>query len=239
VNAPCLRPLLNPPRTSRPACSCGYRRCRLPGATLCSSDRSFAVCRAEFDKLLAVLALPRHPVKAARFEIQRPADPHFARLVPGVRRGLCVFPPSYLAKAYFGIGLKPRLILEKGSCPSRIERTSSSLSRFRWCCSLGSLSRAEPDAASSSAEATKAMECAAKRLSARQDGCSLLEQLHGQKLAAPARAQPSMRGRRLLFDQSLDVFVVGRFVEQRLRAASLTIVKGSLWPSSTKRATSA
>src|SRR5215211_3887133 len=69
------------------------------------------------------------------------------------------------------------------------------------------------------------MERTAKSLSAHQGG-PLLEQLHGQRLAAPARSQPPVGGWRLLFDQTLDV-LLRRLAQQRFESAPTTILEGA------------
>jgi hypothetical protein len=70
------------------------------------------------------------------------------------------------------------------------------------------------------------MERAANSLPANRGG-PLPEKLQGDELAAPARAQPAMPGRRVLFEQVLDA-LVRLLPEQRSRPAPSAVVEGRL-----------
>ena len=143
--------------------------------------------------LCCVLLRPSE--KAPRLEVQRPANPHLAVGSGRFQRSLGPF--AHRAQSDLGVRFEPALLLEERS---RFPlRASKGHPRVSCAFALGnppSLSRAGEGAASSS-ESPGEMERAANRLPANQ-GDPLLEQLHGQKLAAPApapaRAQPAMLG---------------------------------------------
>src|SRR5215216_2546468 len=175
----------------------------------------------QFDEQLAVLSLSRHPMEAPRLEVERPADPHLAVRPRGPKRPLLAL--AHPAEADPGVGLKPALVLEEGArlLDHRKDiRKPRPLSLFVLFGALLGPDRTRPPPAEA-----QAMERAANRLSAQQGG-PLLEQLHGQELAAPARSQPPVGGGRLLFDQTLEV-LFRRLAEQRFGSAPSTILEGA------------
>src|SRR5215210_3137025 len=156
---------------------------------------------------------------------------HVLRLVPGVRRGLCLplSPLAHPAEAHSGVGLQLGLVLEEGARRRLLlhhrQHVFEPLPLFFLVFLGAPLGR---DGARPPPAEAEAVEHAANRLPARRGG-SLPEQLQGEELATPARAQPAMVGGRALFEQTLDT-LVRLLPEQRFRASPSLLVEGRTPP---------
>src|SRR5215208_5946704 len=169
-----------------------------------------------------VPALPDHPVQTPCGEVESPADPHFAVGPRGAERLL--FACAHPAEAHLGVGLQLGFVLEKRA--RLLPRHSPDVLQpgvLLFDVLLGVF--VGPDGTRPPPAEAEPVERAAHRLPAYQEGGPLLEQLEGDELAAPARAQPAVVGRRILFDQMLDA-LVRSFSEQRLRASPLPVIEG-------------
>src|SRR5688572_11640815 len=171
------------------------------------------------DEQLIVSAFPQDPMKTSRGEVESPADPH---LVIGSRsaKGL-LLSSAHPAKAYFGVGFEFGLVLEERTC---LLRHLQDILKPRALV-LDLLLRVffGRDGARPPPAEAEAMERAAQCLPARLRE-PLSEKLQADELAAPARAQPAMRGGRVLFDEALDALV--RLIgEQQPRAAPSAIIE--------------
>src|SRR5215204_1996427 len=175
----------------------------------------------QLDEQLAVLSLARDPMEAPGLEVECPADPHFAVRPRGPQRFLLAL--AHPAEADPRVGLESGLVLEEGARlldHRKDVQEPRPLSLFVLFGAVLGPDRTWPPPAEA-----QAMKRAANRLPAYQGG-PLLEQFHGQKLAAPARSQPSVGGGRLLFDQTLEV-LSRRLPDRRFGPAPTTILEGA------------
>src|SRR5687768_16178474 len=176
------------------------------------------------DEQLIVSAFPQDPMKTSRGEVESPADPHLvigSRSAKGLLLSSAHPAKAYFAKAYFGVGFEFGLGLEERTC---LLRHLQDILKPRALV-LDLLLRVffGRDGARPPPAEAEAMERAAQCLPAR-GGEPLSEKLQADELAAPARAQPAMRGGRVLFDEVLDALV--RLIgEQQPRAAPSAIIE--------------
>src|SRR5215210_7902245 len=178
------------------------------------------------DEQLVVSALPGHPMEASRSEVERPGNPRFA---VGTRSAEGTLSPlAHPAEAHSGVGLQLGLVLEEGARRRLLyhrQHVFEPLPLFFLVFLGAPLGR---DGARPPPAEAEAVEHAANRLPARRGG-SLPEQLQGEELATPARAQPAMVGGRALFEQTLDT-LVRLLPEQRFRASPSLLVEGRTPP---------
>jgi hypothetical protein len=161
-------------------------------------------------------------VKTTRSEIERPTDPH---LLVGARRfQRSLVPFAHPAQTDLGVGLQSGLLLEERARFLEHRKDIQEPPTLLLSSLLGAFLRR--DRARPSPAKADAMEHAAKCLLANQEG-PLLEQLIGQKLAAPARAQPAVFGGSVLFDQTLDV-LAHWLSDQRFGTSHFAVVEGRL-----------
>src|SRR5215211_657435 len=174
----------------------------------------------QLDEQLVVLTISSYPVQAPRGEVERPADPHLA---VGARRSKGpLFTFAHPAESDLGVRLQAGLVLKERSRLLDHRKDVQEPPALVLLVIFGVLlgrDRARPPPAKA-----QTMEHATEGLRANQDD-SPLEQLHGQKLAAPARAQPAVFGGRALFDQTLDV-LARCLCDGRFGTSPLAITKG-------------
>ena len=175
----------------------------------------------QLDEKLAVPALPRDPVQASRVEVERPGNPHLAVGPRSLQTPLSPF--SHPAEAHLRVSLQFGLILE--------ERGYFLLRHFPDTFEPFALLRAllggiliRSDDARPSPAVLQTMERTANRLPARLRK-PFAEELEGEELAAPARAQPAMIHGGVLFDELLEALVCG-LSEQRPRTTRPAGVEG-------------
>src|SRR4051794_20240630 len=88
----------------------------------------FAQLVEQLDEQLPILAVPRNPMEASCFEVERSGDPHL-RFVPGVLSGLCL-PFRIQQKPTLGLVSSRVSSWKKEPAFSAISRMSLSLLRF-------------------------------------------------------------------------------------------------------------
>src|SRR5215211_5016982 len=175
------------------------------------------------DEQLVVPAFSRNPVQTPRLEVERPADPYLAVGSRSAKGLLLSF--AHPVEAHFGVGLEFGLLLEEGAgLLCAIESTSSSLAFFCSICSSEFLSGGTGRGLLQRKPRRWSARRSVSRLAAVARSLSSCR-ASSLQLQRSWRAQPSVGGGRVLFEQTLEA-LVRLLSEQRFRASSPAVVEG-------------